>query len=313
MNRKATIGAPLRGLLYVALLLACLLYVAPKWEQLQVANSVTSVAPWWIAAASMPALLHYAVVFYLWLVTLRLLGIRAGAAGLLRSYVLSLLPRYLPGKLVGPGVRASLALRAQIPAPAVTGSLFLETGLALTSAAVLAALGLLVGAASSLQEFTRWLVLAFVIGVAALGIAAVTPWFGPRLARWTGVSELLRSPFASGALLCGYILSWWLPTLSHWALARAVHPLPITELLPLMVALAVSWGVGVLSVVAPAGLVVREGILYLFVRRWMPEPDAILFVTLSRALSVAIEGLLTACWFAYSLLIRRRSAPSAQQ
>ena len=48
-----------------------------------------------------------------------------------------------------------------------------------------------------------------------------------------------------------------------------------------------------LSVFTPAGLGVREGVLFLFVRGWMGSASAMLFVVLSRLLAFAVEVLLT--------------------
>jgi len=48
-----------------------------------------------------------------------------------------------------------------------------------------------------------------------------------------------------------------------------------------------------LSVFTPAGLGVREGLLFLFVRGWMGSASAMLFVVLSRLLAFAVEVVLT--------------------
>jgi hypothetical protein len=84
-----------------------------------------------------------------------------------------------------------------------------------------------------------------------------------------------------------------LVTLAHWSLAHAIAPLPAGQLFSLMVALSTSWAVGMLTFFAPAGLGVREGVLFLFARGWMGTSNALLFVTLSRLCSLLAEALLT--------------------
>ena len=53
-----------------------------------------------------------------------------------------------------------------------------------------------------------------------------------------------------------------------------------------MVAVSTSWALGFVSVFAPAGLGVREAVLYFFVNNWMEQTDAILFVNAEPSLDV---------------------------
>lgn len=82
--------------------------------------------------------------------------------------------------------------------------------------------------------------------------------------------------------------------MAHWALAQAIQPLPLEAVVPLGVALAISWGVGALSVFAPAGLGVKDAVLYVSVRGLLGDQNALIFAALSRTLSVAVEIMITA-------------------
>lgn len=73
-----------------------------------------------------------------------------------------------------------------------------------------------------------------------------------------------------------------------------------------MVAVSASWALGFISIFAPAGLGVREAVLYFFVNSWMEQADLILFVTLSRLLMFGVEFFLTAGVVLYSNLGHRR-------
>lgn len=311
MTIRVSGGTLLKAILGVVLFCACLAYLAPKWEQLELGSRITSIHMRWVLLAAVPATLHYVVVFYLWLRLLQALGAHPALTPAIRAYVLSLLPKYVPGKFVSPGVRGALAFHAQVPAPTVSSSLFLEGILGLASAAIIAGLGLWLGSTSSLRDATQWLLLAFSAGVLGLALVAGTPAFGSRWKRWTGVSQIVARPSSVLGILALYTGSWILPALSHWSLAQALYPIPARELFPLMVALAVSWGIGALSILAPAGLGVREGVLYLFIRGWMPEAEALLFVTVSRLLSFGIELLLSASWTIYAVIRFRQREPTA--
>jgi uncharacterized membrane protein YbhN (UPF0104 family) len=74
-----------------------------------------------------------------------------------------------------------------------------------------------------------------------------------------------------------------------------------------MAAVAVATGIGQLAIIAPGGIGVREGALFLFARAWMPDPQALLFVSLSRAVAIGIEAALTLGAAAYSLARSSRS------
>jgi uncharacterized membrane protein YbhN (UPF0104 family) len=102
-------------------------------------------------------------------------------------------------------------------------------------------------------------------------------------------------------LLVLYVCAWLPGLLAHWLLARAIAPVPSGEAFALLVALCASWAVGMLSIIAPAGLGVREGVLYVFVQSWMTSPEALLFVTLSRLLAFLVEVILTLAAFALSV------------
>ena len=82
--------------------------------------------------------------------------------------------------------------------------------------------------------------------------------------------------------------------------------IPAQTIFLLMAATTLSWGIGVLSLVAPAGLGVQEWILYLFVRNLVGEANALLFVTLSRLVAFGVELLLTATWWTRAFALRRR-------
>jgi uncharacterized membrane protein YbhN (UPF0104 family) len=72
-----------------------------------------------------------------------------------------------------------------------------------------------------------------------------------------------------------------------------------------MAAVSASWALGFVSIFAPAGLGIREAVLYFFVNNWMDHADVVLFVTLSRLLMFGVEVFLTAGFVLYSKLAHR--------
>jgi hypothetical protein len=142
-----------------------------------------------------------------------------------------------------------------------------------------------------------------------MGIIAGTALLGSRWRGWIGLSRLTGQPLSFMGVFVFYAATWLIMGISHWCLANALIPVPVASIPMLIVALALSWGIGILSIFAPAGLGIREGVLYLFVHDWLGESDALLFVTLSRVIIFIVELLLTVT-VRLTTIIHRRIATS---
>jgi hypothetical protein len=272
-------------------------YVVPRWREFELSSRLSALSPAWLVGAILVLLLQYLAVFALWRRVLRVLGGAAPLGALYRAFGLSLLPRYIPGRLLGPGLRAGLAAAGGISYPVVVGSLVWEMGLSLAVATAITAVGIGAGIAHEFEPAARWLALAVLVLAVAGLVASVVPRVRSLLAIWLHPRAAWRQPMAVGALFLGYIGSWLLYAAAHWMLAQAIGPFPGNQAIPLLVALAASWTLGALSLFAPAGLGVREGALFLFAKGPMGVPAALLFVTLSRLVIFTVEVLLTlAAW-----------------
>lgn len=301
LDLKSKLPFALKVGFWAILFYFCLAFLVPKWQSLELTRRVTALPADWLLAAGLVLIIHYFYIFALWALLLRRLGSRFQIRPLFRAYVLALLAKYLPGKVVAHGVRARLALQMGLPGPAVSSSLIWEALFVLGSASVFGLLGYFGPTLAPLHQAARWLILVFGLGGTGLLAIGASGVVGRRWTRWIGLPQLIGQPLWLVALFLLYGASWLTYGLSHWLLANAITPLPPSAFLPLAVALAVSWGVGFVSIIAPAGLGIREGVLYLFIAGSLPEGQAILFVTLSRLLGFGVELLLTVSWGALSL------------
>jgi Lysylphosphatidylglycerol synthase TM region len=282
---------------WVLVVAAGIRYVVPRWREFQLSSRLSTLDTAWVIGAILVLLLQYLAVFALWRRVLHVLGGAAPVGALYRAFGLSLLPKYMPGRLLGPGLRARLAAAGGISYPVVVGSLVWEMGLGLAGATAITAVGIGGGIAREFEPAARWLALAVPALAAAGLLASVVPRVRSLLAIWLHPRVAWRQPMAVGALFLGYIGTWPLCAAAHWMLARSMGPFPGNQVVPLLVALAASWTLGALSFFAPAGLGVREGALFLFAKGPMGVPAALLFVTLSRLVIFAVEVLLTlAAW-----------------
>jgi hypothetical protein len=83
-------------------------------------------------------------------------------------------------------------------------------------------------------------------------------------------------------ILALYALDWALQGACCFVLINSFYPLPLSTLPILLGGYAMSWMLGFLVLIAPAGLGIREGIYTIILRTVMPEPIAIISALVTR-------------------------------
>jgi uncharacterized membrane protein YbhN (UPF0104 family) len=228
-----------------------------------------------------------------WKTLLRDLGSDLHLAPASGVYFVGQLGKYLPGSLWSVLVQADIASHLKVPRrrTAVTGLLAL--GLALLT-------GLLVGlpAASFLltsrSGFDWWLLLGIPILV-VLCVPRLLNAIIDRMLR-TLKREPLEHELSAGAVLRAvviFILVWVAFGVHTLLLARAVagdapHP-DLTA--AAMTGYALSVSLGMLTIVLPAGLGAREGLLTLILSTAMPTPAAAAVAIMSRFIVTIVDVL----------------------
>lgn len=252
----------LRRALAVALTLAALGYVgatiARQGEQLRE-------YPWAVdlpaLLASIPLLLAvFAFGVFAWgRVLARFHGGGAPLPALLRVWFLSGLAKYIPGKVWQFVAAAGLARRAGLPPVVLLSSLVVYMGFGLLSSGVVSAGTLPLGELDPRLD-VAWLAPA-ALGIALLLVQPAVIAFGLRLVPRVLHETVLawRGSWVDGVrLLALSLLYWALYALPFWLFVDAVVDLPLRAL-PLLGGInALSFLVGYLFFVVPAGLGVRE-------------------------------------------------------
>src|SRR6476469_9317352 len=274
---------------WVLFVIATLRYVLPKWTDFGLSSRLTSLHMGWIAGAMLVFALQLLALFTLWCAVLRLLGGRASRRSLFRAFGLSLLPKYVPGKVLGLGLRTRLTARAGVSYPVAVGSLVWEVGFALSTSGVITIFGLALGVSRELEPAAGWLLRAFPLAAIVGLLALCIPRLRNTAESWVHLGAAVRNRVGVASLFVGYLCTWLLYMAASWMIARAIGPFPPNQVAPLLVALAASWAIGFLSFFAPAGLGVREGVLFIFARGLMGSAAALLFVTLSRLVIFLVE------------------------
>jgi hypothetical protein len=91
-------------------------------------------------------------------------------------------------------------------------------------------------------------------------------------------------------------LAWIVYGSAHWALARSILPVALTDLPSVAGASALAWAGGYLAIVMPAGIGVREGLLVLLLAPMLGAGPVAVLAAGIRLLSLGVDLSITAVW-----------------
>ena len=257
------------------------------------------------------ALAAYYLVFVLgWKWILAEWGIRISYPVALRSEMVSMLAKYIPGGIWTPAARVVAARRAGVTdAWLVTSSMLLEAGLSAVSGVIVFVLGL-----AFVDDVNAPLAPLITFGV-VLAILVQPRVFRPlagKVMRRLGYKRDLPNMRARtlSALLVFYAGTWVLGGVALWLMLQAVGASPETaSIVYLGGVAAVGAIVAVLVIFAPSGLGVREASMYGLLLAVATPGQALGAVALNRLALTGIELLLLVVG---GLLLRRRGSSGAE-
>jgi hypothetical protein len=231
-----------------------------------------------------------------WRVILRDLGSDLHLAPASGVYFVGQLGKYLPGSLWSVLVQADIASHLKVPRrrTAVTGLLALGFALLTGLLVGLPAASFLLNRTSS-SDFDWWLLL----GIPLLVVLCYPPLLNALIARMLRAMKrpALEQELSTGAVLksVGIFITVWLFFGIHTLLlARAVtgdgapHPDLTTAA---MTGYALSVSLGMLTIVLPAGIGAREGLLTVILSTAMPTPAAAAVAIMSRFIVTIVDVL----------------------
>ncbi len=274
--------------------------------------------PWSDLRFSVPMLvIAFALIFFAyiplygftWKVILAGMDERISTWNAISVLAVSQMGKYVPGKVWYALGRMYLARRHGIPEAKTAVSALIETGFALLAAVLLFALAVLFLPAAGIPAQTY---LAFLL----VPVCLVLLW-PPVLNRVIGfLLRRLRQPVFDvrltthrvAAILALYVAMWLAQGFGCYALINSFYPLSLSKLPMLVGGYALSWILGFIVLISPAGLGVREGIFTFALGFVLPGPIAIIAALLSRIWITLGEGL-TAVLFAVTI---RRRIPEAK-
>jgi glycosyltransferase 2 family protein len=230
----------------------------------------------------------YAMVACIWGLALR----RAAGTPLLtgaRIWFLANLARYVPGNLWSYVGAVELARREGVERPRTLAVMALTQVLSV-------AVALLAGLPVLLAERARLGRPALLGAVAVAVVAAVAAVFRRQLLglarrRVPGLDAggLVPSPGTVALLTVGYAAYWAVTGLAFAALVASAYRLPAGDVPLVVAAYAAAYAVGFLSLLTPAGLGVREGVLVVALAPVLPAGPALVVALVSRAWMMVAE------------------------
>lgn len=217
----------------------------------------------WLLASGVLFLTAHAVLVQTWRATLGVWEARLGFVDAARIWSVSNLGKYLPGKVWQIGAMGAMARQSGVSPVAATGS-------AILGALVSVVAGFIVTLASGralLERASggRGELVLLLIALALVGLAAA-PWIIPRLAPLA--ARITGRPL-TGVLPARAVVISLLGTTMGWLIYGAAFQMLVVGVLgeatggyaEYLAAYTISYLLGYLFLVAPAGLGVREGVM----------------------------------------------------
>jgi glycosyltransferase 2 family protein len=274
------------------------LTVVSQWSEIQ--EKGVHFHFWWLVPAVAVLLLFYFLTALAWDVILRFLGYRIGVGQAQVAWGQPVLARYVPGSVLYVLGRVLLSERAGVPRRITVASLAYEQALSATAAIIFSSY-FFVSHPDLEGNPLRFAVLALI----PLAVTLLHPRvFGPladRALRAFGREPLPAVVSMQGifTLLGFYLLNWGVITVGVYCVARSVSDVPLDEMFTVGSAQALGYVAALATLVAPAGLGVRDAVFAWSVKGALPGGT----FALGSLIAIAVRGVLTLVEVIYSLAV----------
>lgn len=236
-----------------------------------------------------------------WHILLRGMGVTWKPGALSAIMGVTQLAKYVPGNIGQHLGRTALSLAKGMSVGAYTGSVLIETILAMLA-------GLFVGIFFSLLSPFSVSKIIFeyraILGVMAIVLAVCAfalPWVIHKakslvrcrvfFAKWIKAELIIPDLNNIGLAFIGYCMNFLLIGLGLWLISLVVGDNVKIDFFYLTAVFALSWLLGFITPGAPAGIGVREGIMVLFLSGLAAADIVLLMVAAMRIATIAGDGL----------------------
>jgi hypothetical protein len=264
------------------------LTVVDQWAEIQDKGVHFHVL--WLIPAFAILLVFYALNALGWDLILRFLGYRLGAGRAQVAWGQPLLARYVPGSVLYVLGRVLLSERVGVPRRLTIASIVYEQALQATSAIIVAAY-FLIDHPDLQGQPLRWAILLLI----PLLIVLLHPRvFGPlanRVLRAFGREPLPEVMSLRGvvAVMAFYTLNWGVIAVGIWCVARSVSGISVSDILVVGSAQAFGYVAALVTLVAPAGLGIRDAAFAWAVKVATPDNS----FAVASLIAIVVRGVLT--------------------
>jgi uncharacterized membrane protein YbhN (UPF0104 family) len=244
----------------------------------------------WLLPAFVFIGLFYALSALGWDLILRFLGHRIGLGRAQVAWGQPLLARYVPGSVLYVLGRLLLSERAGVSRRIALASIAYEQAISATAAIVVAAY-FIISHPDLEGEPLRWAVLLLIPALVALLSPRVFRPLADRALAAFGRDPLPAVIPLRGvlALLAFYALNWVVVAIGLYCVARSVSEIPFSEFLTVGSAQAVGYVAALVTLVAPAGLGVRDAAFAWAVKVAVPGQS----FAVASLIAIAVRGVMT--------------------
>jgi glycosyltransferase 2 family protein len=244
----------------------------------------------WLIPAFVVLPVFYALNGVGWDLILRFLGYRLGLGRAQVAWGQPLLARYVPGSVLYVLGRVLLSERAGVPRRITIASIVYEQALQATSAISVAAYFII--SHPDLQgQPLRWAVLLLIPAMIALMHPRVFRPLADRALRAFGREPLPGVISLRGviAVLAFYTLNWGVVAVGIYCVARSVSTISASDILVVGSAQAIGYVAALATLIAPAGLGVRDAAFAWAVKVAAPGNS----FAIGSLIAIAVRGVLT--------------------
>lgn len=236
-----------------------------------------------IVISFIPIFLNFFYGAYLWKKILANLGEKISFKHSLSITGISILGKYLPGKVWFAAGRVYFIKKLGVKEEKGFLSIALETGLLLLSSLIIFIISPLIYKFMILRNY-----IIFAIVLTIIFVIALHPNFARKIIKI--ICSILKRPFVELQysyptmllLTVLYGIAWIIFGMGFFLLINSFYTVSYGKFFDLTGMFAISWNLGFIALFAPAGLGIREGILTLLLSLYFPQPIAIIISLLSR-------------------------------
>jgi hypothetical protein len=286
-SRLPTILAVTQALVLLAAVAYIVYGLAGQWAELR--RHAWTLRLWPVIVSAPAAAAWFLCRAWLWQRILICFGHPLAYRRAFRAFMLSELSRYLPGTVWHMLSRAYLSDRQGVPAPVVFAGIMLELALVALTAIAFFPLRAM-GQAVLPQQLALWVAAASLLMLVLAHPRVVLPLVNVALRR-------LGRPAIAGrlryrdlfAMLALCVVMWLCLCVGFWLLAYGIAPASARNLVAVTASFPVAWFVGLVALVSPGGLGVREGVLAALLAGLLPGGVAVVVALAARVWLACVE------------------------